>query len=318
MSEKTCVISVSFRGAADTAECVRSLLQSTVPVTIVIVDSTPNDPALAPAVQFAAEVVLLRSPDNFGFGRSNNLGIQWALANTDCEYFFLLNNDTVVYPDSIEILKHVMDANPEFSISTPRIAYFDDPRRLWYGGGEVDWRRASAFTPDFDGSSEGNLAMTERNVSFATGCAMMLRRSSLEKLGGFDPRFFMYEEDVELSLRATKAGMKIRYVPSALILHRVQGSSGRDAVAREPFWSARNPRLPFFAYHVFRNRLLVASLHAKGLDRVTVFLFFPLFMLRRMIPWVLGGRMDAVRAMFKGAKDGLRVGRRALERESTV
>jgi len=306
---------VSFRGAADTAECIRSLLKSTVPVTIVIVDSTPNDPELAPAIQSAPDVVLLRSPDNPGFGGSNNIGIQWALVNTNCEYFLLLNNDTVIFPDSIEVLQRVMDDNPALSISTPRIAYFNHPRRLWYGGGEVDWRRASAFTPDFDGSAEGDLAMTERDVSFATGCAMMLRRSSLQQLGGFDPRFFMYEEDVELSLRATEAGMKIRYVPGALILHRVQGSSGVDAV-REPFWSARNPRLSFFAYHVIRNRLLVASLHAKGLDRVTVLLFFPVFMLRRMIPWVLGGRMDAVRAMLKGAWDGLRVGRQALGRES--
>jgi GT2 family glycosyltransferase len=294
------------------------LLKSTVPVTIVVVDSTPNDPELAPAIQSAPDVVLLRSPDNRGFGRSNNLGIEWALANTTCEYFFLLNNDTVIYPDSIEILKRVMDDNPELSILTPRIAYFDHPNRLWYGGGEVDWRRASAFTPDFDGNAEGALAMTERDVSFATGCAMMLRRSSLQKLGGFDPRFFMYEEDVELSLRATKAGMRIRYVPGALILHRVQGSSGVDAGAREPFWSVRNPRLPFFAYHVFRNRLLVASLHAKGLNRVTVLLFFPLFMLRRMIPWMLGGRMDAITAMLKGAWDGLRISRRAPVKEAAV
>ena len=113
----------------------------------------------------------------------------------------------------------------------------------------------------------------------------------------------MYEEDVELSLRAKEAGMKIRYIPSAIILHKVQGSSGADAGAREPFWSARNPRLSFFAYHVIRNRLLVASLHARGLDRITVLFFFPLFMLRRMIPWLLGGRLDAVNAMLKGAWD---------------
>jgi len=64
-------------------------------------------------------------------------------------------------------------------IMTPRIAYLDDPQKLWYGGGEIDWRRTSAFTPGFNQSAQAKLAMTERDVTFASGCALFVRASVL-------------------------------------------------------------------------------------------------------------------------------------------
>ena len=146
MTEKTCVISVELVERRTQPNVVKSLLKSTVPVTVVIVDSTPNDPELASAIPSSPKVKLLRAPDNLGFGRSNNIGIRWALRSTTCDYILLLNNDTVIYPDSIAILQRAMDENPALSISTPRIAYFDNPRQLWYGGGMVSASRKCIYT----------------------------------------------------------------------------------------------------------------------------------------------------------------------------
>ena len=172
-TSKICVITVSYKGATDTAACVRSLRASVVPVEIVVVDTTPNDPGLRAALEFAREVNLIRASENVGFGRGNNLGIEWALANTFCEFIFLLNNDAVIYPETIERLEAAMAVNPEVGIMTPRIAHLDNPEKLWYGGGEVDWRRASAYTPGFNQSASAPLAMSERDVTFATGCALL-------------------------------------------------------------------------------------------------------------------------------------------------
>ena len=306
---KTCVIIVSYRGAADSAACIRSLLASTVPVQVVVVDTTPNDPELGTAIAFAPNLNLIRASGNLGFGRGNNLGIEWAFENSSCDYVFLLNNDTVVNPESIETLEDAMAADTEVGIMTPRIAYLDDPDRLWYGGGEMDWRRVSAFTPGFNQCVHAELAMTERDVTFASGCALFIRASVLRRLGGFDPRFFMYEEDVELCLRAGEKGIRIRYIPRSLIRHRVQGSSRDDSRVRGDFWSVDNTQLPFYVFHVIRNRLLNASLHARGRTLLTAILFFPLFLIRRMIPFTLGGRIDAILAMFRGISDFLRTTR---------
>ena len=283
--------------------------------SIVVVDTTPNDPDLPEMLDFAPNVTLIRASGNVGFGRGNNLGIKWALEHTICEFIFLLNNDAVIYPETIARLEAEMSTNPEVGIMTPRIAYMDDPEKLWYGGGEVSWRRASAFTPGFNLSSHSTLAMTERDVSFASGCALFFRAPTLRKLGGFDPRFFMYEEDVELCLRAAKMGIRIRYMPQSLILHRGQGSDPGAPRGSQNLWSVKSARLPFFTFHIFRNRLLNVYLHARGKELLTVIVFFPLLMIRRAAPFLIGGRMDAVRAMIRGMVDFWKVRRATVTTE---
>ena len=301
--QRTIVICVNYRGANDTIACVKSLLLSAVPVQIVVVDTTPDDLELEPGLAMAPNVVLLRASDNVGFGRGNNIGIEWVLKNSSCEYLFLLNNDTTIYPDSIECLENAMVAHPDVGILAPRIAYLDAPDTLWFGGGEIDWRRASAFTPGLNGNVQAPLAMTERDITFATGCALFIRRSAIEKLGGFDPRFFMYEEDTELCLRAKENNIRIRYIPKSLILHRVQGSSRGGGRVQESFWSIESKNLPFYTFHVIRNRLLNVYLHARGRERIIAIMFFPLFLVRRAVPFLMGGRVDAVAGMFRGIFD---------------
>jgi len=300
---RTCAIIVSFRGSVDSAACVRSLLASAAPVDIVVVDTTPHDPELATALSFAPGTVLLRACENVGFGRGNNIGIRWALEHFRCEYLFLLNNDAVVSADSVETLEKAMAAQEDVGIIVPRIAYFDDPGVLWYGGGDIDWRRASAFTPGINKSAVAPGAMIERDVSFATGCALFLRRSVTSRLGGFDPRFFMYEEDVDFCLRASRQGIRIRYNPSVFILHRAQGSTRDSDVDPSDFWSFRSARLPFFCYHIVRNRLLNVVLHARGRNLLLAAIFFPLFLIRRAVPFLLHGRFDAIAAMLRGVSD---------------
>ena len=304
-SHKTCVICVSFHGSEDTAKCVESLLASVDPVCIVVVDTTPNDPDIEDALKFAPEAVLIRTSGNLGYGNALNLGAKWALAHTACEFFLFLNNDAVVLPNSIGHLETAMISDPGIGVAAPRIVCLHDASVLWYGGGEIDWRRASAYTPGFNAASDAPLAMTERDVTFASGCALFARRSALEKLGGFDPRFFMYEEDVELCLRVRELGIRIRYIPQAVVLHRVQGSSRGPAKDRSDFWSCENPNLAFYAFHVMRNRLVNVYSHARGWARIVALAFFPLLILRRMIPFILGGRHDAVVAMFRGILDSM-------------
>lgn len=300
---KTCVVIVSYRGSADTEICLASLAASLVPVQVVVVDTTPFDEELSAVLEHYPAVKLIQAGENLGFGRGNNVGIRWALEHTACEFLFLLNNDAAVFPDSVSRLESYLEEHAELSILTPRIAYRDDPGRLWYGGGEIDWRRVSAVAPGFNESVNAPTALRERNVTFASGCALFMRRSAMETIRGFDSRFFMYEEDVEWCLRAYAKGYVIRYVPSILILHRAQGGSKSEEEDRTDFWAVTNPRLPFYAFHVIRNRLFNLSMYAHGRNRLTALLFFPAFIARRAGPFLLGRRTDAVAAMFKGAAD---------------
>jgi hypothetical protein len=302
MLPRTCVITVNYKGAEDTATCLASLQQSMVPAAIVVVDNTPNDPKLAAALSPFPEATLIRAAQNLGFGRGNNLGIDWALAKTACEFIFILNNDAMVETVTIQRLEQALDEHPEAGIVTARIVLVEEESKLWYGGGEIDWKRGGGRVPGVRGPVDSPLAMQSRHVSFASGCAMMVRRDILQCHGGFDPRFFMYEEDVELSLRIQEAGWKIWYESTALVHHVGQGSQkkGKAFLGR---YNPNNPNLAFLVYHGMKNSLLNAHLHAQGSDKFMFRMFFPLVVLRRVVQWGMHLRMDALKSLIKAIHD---------------
>ncbi len=302
-SKKVSVVLVNYFGAEDTALCLESLRASDEPVQVVLVDNSPNDPELEKVLQDYPEVHLINAPENLGFGKGNNLGIDWVLSNTDCEYIFILNNDATVKPDTVTHLIQAMEQHPEAGIVAPRIVFAENPDVLWYGGGEVDWKRGGGRVPGVMGSANAPLAMQARYVSFASGCAMFFRRRVLEQLGGFDPKFFMYDEDLELSLRVSKSGWNIWYEPKTIVHHVGQGSLRKgEGVQFLGAWDPKNPNLAFYVYHIMRNRLITMHKHAKGVNKLYFLLVFPLFMTIKLSRFVLNGRWDAVQAAMKGWK----------------
>ena len=303
---RTCVITINYHGAADTAACVASLLDSSVLLSIVVVDNTPNDPELEAALAAFHSVKLLRSPENIGFGRGNNLGIDWALNNTECEFIFIFNNDATAQPDSIEVLEQAMDEHPNAGVVAPRIVMAENPELLWYGGGEIDWRRGSAVAPGILQDANALLAIQARFVSFASGCAMLVRRSVINKVGAFNELFFMYEEDLEMCLRISESGYGIWYEPKSLVKHFGQGST-RDNHEFMSLWSPRNPKLSFYVYHIIRNRLINAMLHSRGKSLVTFITYFPALCMYKFLQFICFGRWDGVRALARGWSDFFRV-----------
>lgn len=311
---RTSVILVNYKGSVDTSKCLCSLYASDIVPCIVVVDNTPNDPDLFEVMAEYPEVHLIRAPENHGFGVGNNIGIEWALAKTNCEFIFIFNNDATVEPDTIKRLESVFDVYPEVGIATPRIVFMNDASILWYGGGEVSWLRGSAVTPGFLGPSDAQLAMESRSVSFASGCAMLIRRELLEKIGGFDDRFFMYEEDVELCLRSKENGYQIWYEAAALVHHVSHGALVSDRSLQNNkgyigMLSPRNSKLPFYVFHLVRNRLLNMKLHAKGVNKLLFFIGFTLLLLKKVIQFSISKRLDGISAIFRGWYSYLKLGK---------
>lgn len=302
INQRTSVITINYHGAVDTATCVASLVESTVPLAIVVVDNTPNDPELEAALAPFPQVTLLRASENLGFGRGNNLGIEWALNSTNCEFIFIFNNDATVEAHTVQVLEQALDGHPESGIVSPRIVLAEEPNKLWYGGGEVDWKRGGGKVPGVLGAADAPLAILPRYVTFASGCAMMMRRSIIEKIAGFDQRFFMYEEDLELSLRMQESGWKIWYEPKALVRHVGQGSQKKQDEFMVLF-HPKNPNLPFYAYHVVKNRLLNMWMHAYGKNWLIFVSVFPVFISIKLIQWLMHGRLGAVKNVMKAVRD---------------
>lgn len=302
---RTVVVLVNYRGARDTKICIQSLRACSVHTQLVVVDNSPNDSELEAVVVSYPGVRLIRASENIGFGRGNNLGIDWALAHSGCEFVFILNNDTTIKPDAIQQMEAAMDSHQEAGIVAARIVLAEDESKLWYGGGEVDWRRGGGRVPGMLGPADAPLAMRPRYVSFASGCAMMIRSEILRQHGGFDKRFFMYEEDLELSLRVQESGAKIWYEPKALVYHIGQGSQkghGKFYSRYDP----RNKNLVFLVYHGVKNSLLNMDMHAQSMNRVLFLLMYPAILSIRCGKWAIHGRYDAVTSAYKAVRDYLR------------
>lgn len=299
MSTRTVVILVNYKGAQDTSDCLHSLYASDVVPRIAVVDNTPNDPDLANVMVNYPDAHLIYAPENLGFGGGNNLGINWAMSQTDCEFIFIFNNDATVKQDTITKLEASLNNYPEAGMVTPRIVFMDKPDVLWYGGGEVSWLRGAVVTPGYLGASDTSLALQAREVSFASGCAMLVRRNVMQQLGGFDDRFFMYEEDVEMCLRIKELGWKIRYEPTALVLHAVQASSRGEQQFVDRL-SPVNHNLPFYVYHSVRNRLINMRLHARRKNRLIFIVGFSLLLFKKMMSFAWHKRWDGIAAIFKG------------------
>ncbi|MDY6894908.1 MAG: glycosyltransferase family 2 protein, partial [Thermotogota bacterium] len=313
----TAVIIVNYNNLADTIECLRTLKNSNSSVNIVVVDngSTGNDAKRLGQIE---GIILIENKENLGFGRGNNVGIRWALSNTDCEFIFLLNNDATVESDTISKLEKALYAFPEAGVSCPRIVMMEEPDVLWYGGGEVNWFKGSVIAPDYLGPADAKQALIARNVTFASGCAMLIRRSVFEKVGGFDPRLFIYVEDLEFCLRVNKAGWTIRYIPEAVVKHKCQGSKRGRRKEFFPIDHPANPNLSFFMYHLTKNRLLTIFIHAKGLNALKFYLFFPIYLSAKCIQYAFHKQGAAIKAIGKGIWDFLRIRKEPFGNEITT
>ncbi len=302
---RACVVTVNYHGAQDTVECIASLKKSLVPVEVVVVDNSAASPELKKLLVEDTDVRIISAPENLGFGKGNNLGIVWALENTDCEFVLLLNNDATVEPASIQNLYKIMDEDDSVGLATGRIVTADREPRLWYGGGCIDWRRGGGSIPGFMGSAENDLALKSRAVEFASGCVMLVRRQVFERIGGFDPVFFMYEEDIDFSLRVSGCGYKLWYQPTAIFRHHIHGSQETRNEEFVERWSPSNPNLAFHTYHMVRNSIINMRKHITAKQLLDCLLFYPAFLAVKSfrICRSLGPR--ALKPVFRGLRDGL-------------
>ncbi len=186
-----------------------------VDVSLVVVDNGCHRPDLADLTGRDG-IELVRPSRNLGFAGGVNLGASRVRA----EYLALVNSDAIVDPDALARLVTVA-AEPDVGLASGSIRLAADPATMnsagnpvhvlglcWAGGlGEPASAHASAC-----------------DVASASGAGLVVRRALWERLGGFPAAFFAYQEDVEFSWRVWQAGLRVRYVPGAVVVHHYEFS----------------------------------------------------------------------------------------------
>ena len=249
-----CIIVLTWNQRDLTLDCLTSLASLDYPaerLQIVVVDNSSSDDTIMAVHQRFPQVTVLENSDNLGFAEGNNVGIRQALQG-QADYIMLLNNDTIVDAEMLSVLIDTAQQDTTIGVVTPKIYYYDDPKRIWCAGAGIDWgsggsTRLQAERMDSDDH------VVPQDIDFASGCAMCWKREVTEQIGVLDPRFFIYYEETDWCVRARAAGWRIVYVPQAKIWHRISAAMGTASPATD--------------YYMTRNVLLFLSKHLVGLSR---------------------------------------------------
>jgi N-acetylglucosaminyl-diphospho-decaprenol L-rhamnosyltransferase len=222
------VIIISYNTKKLTLDCLQSVYDQThhISFEVVVVDNASSDGSAEAIEKKFPDVTLIKSKENIGFAKANNLAAKKAAG----EYILLLNPDTLVLDEAIQKLHNFAVSNPKHLIYGGRTLFENfslNPTSCWkqpslwslfcYATGLVSiFRRNKLFDPESYGPWQRD---TVQEVDIVTGCFLLIKKNFWEELEGFDPNFFMYGEDADLCLRAKKNGAKPIITPGATIIH---------------------------------------------------------------------------------------------------
>jgi len=282
----------NWNGGPENLECLRSLLAQGLPEpNVVFVDNGSSDGSLALVRARHPALRLVENRANLGFGEASNQGAQLALG-LGARAVFFVNNDVVLPPGTLARLAAELDARPRAAIVGPRVLTRSDPGRVWCAGGMLTWRE-NLSTLRGHLEPDGPQWRETRAVDYVPGCALLARREMLEQIGMFDAQYFAYMEDVDLCLRARRAGLEVWLVGDAAVLHASSSATG----------GGYNPRRK---YMMGVNSIWFLRRHARAAQWLRFFVFDVLSLPFLWIAGLFRGRGKAVAAKALGILDGLR------------
>ncbi len=267
---KVSIVILNWNSYEVTRDCFLSLRKLAYPnFEVVLVDNGSIDSSAEKLAQEFPETRVIKNDQNLGFTGGNNIGMRDALRR-GTDYLLLLNNDTIVAPNFLAELVRVAESDARIGMVNPKIYYFEPADRIWYAGGKyIRWR---TFPKHFglrqrdDGSYD-----QMQEVSFATGCALLIKAGVAQKIGLLDDIFFLSFEDVDWSVRALAAGYKAVYVPASVIWHRDSYVTEKNlGFAQREFYNMRNTVLCARKYLLIRHLPLFVFSLSKYVAYVTI------------------------------------------------
>ena len=253
---KVAVIILNWNGFSDTCDCVESVLKSDYPhYEIFLVDNGSGDDSAVKLKERFPQVSFIQNTENLGYTGGNNIAIKQAL-NKGFDYFWLLNNDTVIENTCITALIESAQQNESVGLLTPLIYDFSDKAKLQHAGCYVNWNPLSMKRIN---SLQEYLNAQDKHQVCLWGTALLIKKSVVVAIGFLDEKFFAYHEDWDYCLRAIKAGLMCKVVVNTRIYHKnnldLESIKGRK---------------DHYFYYLARNGLWFNLKHSRGLGKVSI------------------------------------------------
>jgi GT2 family glycosyltransferase len=224
---------------------------------------------------------------NVGVAKGNNQGIELALAD-GCTHVLLANNDTQFGPATVSTLLATMKQHADLA-ATPKIMYHGEPHLIWYAGGHINaW---TMRTPHY-GDRKRDTGQFDRQtyVGYAPTCFMLLDCRVFDAVGFMDEAYFVYSDDTDFVWRMKERAIRIRFVPAAVVLHKVSSSTGGSSS-------------PFTVYYTNRNRIYFVRKNLSGLQRIVAAAYILCTRIPRLslLPWSIW------KSGWRGVLEGFRM-----------
>lgn len=234
------VILVNYNTSHYTLNCIQSIhrLTSSVNYQIIVIDNNSRREEFNKLLELKsqARIQLVRSKINIGFSGANMMGVQLA----DADYYYFLNNDTILLNDCLGILYHFMESNPHVANGSGEMIngkgdyeynfrYFPTLALKLLGPGLLRIFNAERYPSRHVRFKEPT------RVDLVNGSSMFIRATPFEEIGGFDTNYFLYCEEEDIALRLSRHGYQTFLVPEAQYQHFENKSSASDNEIRLPY-----------------------------------------------------------------------------------
>ncbi|HEY2120240.1 MAG TPA: glycosyltransferase family 2 protein [Candidatus Acidoferrum sp.] len=233
------VVTVTYNSSKVIAQFMESVLhQSHQEFILYIVENASSDETLKLLSQYQdSRIALIPNRTNVGVAEGNNVGIRAALKD-GCDFVLLINNDTVFGPD---LFSNLLDGltRHDCAMIVPKIMYADDPQKIWCAGGYLSDIRASGFHFG-NGQTDVGQFDEPRIVNYSPTCCMLIRQDVFSKTGLMDKDYFAYFDDTDFCFRAFQLGIRMYYLPSVKLFHKVGSLTSRESSQFHIKYGARN------------------------------------------------------------------------------
>jgi|YelNatPaOPRAMG01_1025707.scaffolds.fasta_scaffold15120_3 GT2 family glycosyltransferase len=284
---KISVVILNYNGMKFLEPCITSLLKSSYDdFEILVVDNGSKDDSvnfLRRRFPNEPKLRIIALGKNYGFAMGNNIG--YIYTNPKSKFIFFLNNDTEVDKDCIKNIVKKMEEDEFIGAAQPKIRSLRNRNLIDAVGGIADyhgktWHRGSN---EYDYGQYDSITET----FYAQGAAIVVRRSVIEKVGLFDPHYFMYYEETDLCWRIWLAGYKVAVIPEAIVYHYGGGSTTFKSSDYEKY---------FKFFHLRRNHLMTMLKNYSVPNILKYTLTFMIKMLFISILWSFSGEKVKAKA----------------------
>jgi len=297
MHKRVAVILLNWNTPAHTVNCIISLKAhcNAELFDIIIADNGSSDKSLPYLQSLYPDLIFIDNKVNLGFAEGNNVALRYSI-NHNYAFSLVLNTDTLVDEDIITKLTTHLNENPSAGAVQPAIYWLHNRSVIWNGKGLFNKFLGKTIS---DTTLPNQANSTYENADWLTGCCMLLRNSALAKSGLFNPKFFLYFEDVDLSFNLNQAGFELHYLPSCKMYHEAGVSAKVIAQKKEGSLS------PIIHYYTSRNHIWILRRYGKPLYYPINMVYNGFYYTALLGYLTIRGRFKKSSFLIKGLKDGL-------------